>query len=67
MNKISFKVPYNTNNILTQDVLFFSGNVIFDVFYLNGLSYLYEPLIVFLKKNRHINYLTFLRLLMILH
>ena len=50
MNKISFKVPYNTNNILTQEVLFFSGNVIFDVFSLNGLSYLYEPLIVFLKK-----------------
>jgi hypothetical protein len=45
MNTISFQVPYNTNNILTQNVLLFSVNVIFDV----GISYLYEPLMVFLK------------------
>jgi hypothetical protein len=31
MNKISFQVPYNTNNIFTQNV-FFSRNVIYDVF-----------------------------------
>jgi hypothetical protein len=43
MNKISFQFPYNTNNIFIQNFLFFSVNVIFDV------SYLYEPLMVFLK------------------
>jgi len=32
MNKISFQVPYNISNICTQNVLFFSVNVVFDVF-----------------------------------
>jgi hypothetical protein len=32
MNEISFQVPYNTNNNFTQNLLFFSENVIFDVF-----------------------------------
>ena len=47
MNKISFQVPFI---IFTQNVLFFSGNVIFDVFPIKkGKSYFYEQLIFFLK------------------
>jgi len=29
-----FQVPYNNNIIFTQNVLFFSGNVIFDEFFI---------------------------------
>jgi len=30
--KFDFQVPYNNNIIFTQNVLFFSVNVIFDIF-----------------------------------
>jgi hypothetical protein len=32
MNKTSFQVAYNTNNIFKQNALFFLGNLIFDIF-----------------------------------
>jgi len=33
--KFDLQVPYNNNIIFTQNVLFFSGNVIFDEFYIS--------------------------------
>ena len=63
INKISFQVPYNTNNIFTQNVLFFAGNVrkwiirFIQLWIINS----------FLKKtDLDINNIKFLRLLMII-
>ena len=64
--KFNFQVPYNTNNIFARNI-FFQGmsSLMYSLLY--GLSNLYEPLIVFLKKtDLEINNLTFLRLLMII-
>ena len=49
-NKISFQVPYNTNNIFTQNVLFFSVNVIFDIFSIKWYILFIWVINMFLKK-----------------